>query len=117
MQNNWQQNNQSSPNYYANLNNGHALGPQPMNFHGTLLPPIQPHPSCKKCRGAGQVKDKIGGMMPCSRCYSRNGYCKRCFGSGTYFKKFKPCTFCTQGKTFRNESGSSSDDQKCCSMW
>ena len=89
------------------------------NFYGTLLPPIQPHPSCKKCHGQGQVPSKIGDKMPSSRCYSRNGYCKRCFGSGTYFKRFKPCVKCNKGRTMINKSSSSSDsnsNKNCCSL-
>ena len=79
------------------------------DFYGFILPPIQPHPSCKKCHGRGEVKDKIGGMMPCARCFGRNGYCQKCFGTGNYFKKFKQCDKCHYGQQKNYNSSESSD--------
>lgn len=92
--------NSFTPNYASQLYNPYNLN----------IPMIQGNPNCRRCHGTTVVKNKRRGyMVPCSRCYKRNGYCKKCFGSGINYKKNMPCKKCYQGRVKNNHSSSSSD--------
>lgn len=72
------------------------------------LPHIQFNPNCRKCHGVGSAMSRKHVMMPCARCYRRAGYCRKCFGTGTNFRKNKPCKRCNKGRMNCNKSSSSS---------
>jgi DnaJ-class molecular chaperone len=72
------------------------------------LPVIQFNPKCRKCHGYGVAMSRKGQLMPCVRCYRRNGYCRKCYGTGTNYNKNKPCKKCHHGKMKGHCSSSSS---------
>lgn len=72
------------------------------------VPSIQANPKCRKCHGTSIAVSRKGQTMPCARCYSRNGYCKKCFGTGYNYRKNKPCKKCHNGKMKGYDSCSSS---------
>lgn len=39
--------------------------------------------------------------ISCNICYTRHGYCKKCFGSGLNFRKDKPCNKCEKGRRIK----------------
>lgn len=95
------------------------------NPYGVAVPVIAFDPNCKKCHGSGASKSLLSStMVPCTRCYTRQGYCKKCYGTGTNYRKGKHCTRCSDGKRVKDmekiqknngrlsSSSSSSDKEK-----
>jgi hypothetical protein len=62
--------------------------------------------------------NRRGSYFPCPKCYRYNGYCKRCFGTGTNFRNGRPCKNCNNGMYIqiqkhghkKHHSSSSDDD-------
>jgi hypothetical protein len=65
------------------------------NPNGLKIPKIVFSKDCKKCHGTGAYKKRFGGgVVPCPECYSKQGYCKKCYGTRINYKKNKACSRC-----------------------
>lgn len=79
------------------------------NPYNLSVPLIKYDPTCRKCHGTGVSTSRFSGTaVPCTRCYTRHGYCKKCYGNGINFRKNKPCTKCDKGKKLKKTLSSSS---------
>lgn len=71
------------------------------NPHGISIPLLNYNPACRKCHGTGAKKGLLSSSAyPCKKCYSEQGYCRKCFGSGINYKRNKPCG-CGEGLRYR----------------
>ena len=81
------------------------------NPYGLSVPLITFDTNCRKCHGTGVAKSRFSGTpLPCPRCYTRHGYCKKCYGNGVNYRKNKPCNKCQAGKRLKGAMSSSSSD-------
>jgi hypothetical protein len=54
------------------------------------------------------ITKKNGEVVPCGKCYKKNGYCKKCCGTLINLKKNVACKKCNKGKIKKSKSSSSS---------
>lgn len=53
-----------------------------------MIPVINFRSACDRCIGTGTCETKLHKMrLPCVKCYEKEGYCKRCYGTGVNIKK------------------------------
>lgn len=65
------------------------------NPYGRNIPIIPFDAGCAKCHGSGIHKSSFSRTpLPCVACYERQGYCKKCLGTGLHYRKDAVCTAC-----------------------
>lgn len=79
--------------HFGGYTRGEMLGWS--NPYGLNVPVIVFTQDCKKCHGTGVCKSTFTGTpLPCTICYTRQGFCQKCYGTGKNYRNGKICGDC-----------------------